>query len=58
MPSVRKKLLNLITLATIPLVVTNIVSIGLLGNRLWHTSLTDVESVTTVLHELVENTLR
>lgn len=58
MQSVRRKLLNLITLATIPLVVANVVSIGLLGNRLWRTSLTDIESITTVIHDLVENTLR
>lgn len=58
MKSVRRELLNLILLATIPLVVASTLFVIVLGRRMWRTTLRDIETVTEVLHELVDTTLR
>ncbi len=58
MSSLRRRLFSLILLAVLPLIVANLISISILGNRLWRTTLRDVEQVTNVLHDVVETTLR
>ncbi len=55
--SLKRKLLYLILLAVIPLAVANIVSVIILGTRMWRTTLRDVEQVTDILHDFVETTL-
>ena len=58
MSSLRRRLFSLILLAVLPLIVANLISISILGNRMWRTTLRDVEQVTNVLHDVVETTLR
>ena len=54
----RRRLFLLVLLAIIPLIVANLISISILGRRIWRTTLQDVEQVTEVLHDVVETTLR
>ncbi len=58
MKSIRRRLLNLIFVATIPLVLGNIVLVASLGREIWRLSVRDIESVTDLVHEFVETTLR
>lgn len=57
MKSIRRQLLNLIFIATIPLVIGNLILVASLGREIWRTSINDIESVTDLLHDFVETTL-
>ncbi|MFP4011351.1 MAG: cache domain-containing protein, partial [Spirochaetaceae bacterium] len=55
--SVRRKLLSLILFATLPLVLAVFIAAGTLGHRMWQAALTNVETVTVMMHDMVESTL-
>jgi two-component sensor histidine kinase len=56
--SVRRKLLNLILFVTVPLVFLLTIAVGSLGLRMWNNSLDSVETMTVMLHDAVDTTLR
>jgi two-component sensor histidine kinase len=53
----RRKLLNLILVSTIPLLIAHTVAVVSLGSQMWRMTLDDVDTVTNLLHDFVDTTL-
>lgn len=58
MPTVRRKMLSLIFVATLPLVVANLISVLVIGSQILRTTMADVRTVTQVIHDFIDTTLR
>jgi two-component sensor histidine kinase len=56
--SMRRKLVNLVFVATVPLVVAVALAVSTLGVQLWRQRLAGIEATTALLHEMVDVSIR